>query len=85
MDKLIDIGVIISDSEVTELYKIIPNAWVLLEPVEFGENKKAVKVKILKYNEDKEVLRDFVLDQDDWEGLHALIYFYTGNDGNCKI
>lgn len=82
MDELINTGISISNNEVSELYKKIPNNWVLLEPVEFGEDNKATKVKILKYDKDKEVLRDYILDQDD---LETLIYFYTGSDGTCKI
>lgn len=78
-------GKSISNNEVTELYKIIPDNWVLLEPVEFEEdNNRVTRVKVLKYNKDKEILRDHLLDQDEWEG-DTLIYFYTGHDGTCKI
>ena len=82
VDELIDTGASITNFEVTELYKEIPNTWVLLEPIAFGKENKVTKVKILKYNTNKEVLRNHLLNQDDF---NTLIYFFTGYDGTCNI
>ncbi len=85
LDELINTGKSISDKEVVNLYKIIPGEWVLLEPVEWKENKRAIRLKVLKYNKDKEVIRNEVMENDDWLGLGSLIYFFTGYDGTCKF
>ena len=85
LELIIKSGKGISDDEVAQLYKLIPGEWVLLEPIEWNEKKRATSVKILKYNEDKEILRDYVMENDDLLSMGTLIYFFTGYDGNCKI
>ncbi len=85
IDELVEKGTSISDGEIQELYKIIPGTWALLKPTEWNENKRATRVIILKYHKDKEVIRDEVSENDDWLGFGALIYFFTGYDGTCKI
>ena len=85
IDELIKNGKSVSDKEITQLYKTIPGIWVLLEPAEWNENKRATRLKILKYNEDKDVIRDEVMENDEWLSLGSLIYFFTGFDGTCEI
>ena len=85
VDELIKTKKSISDKEVTELYKTIPGNWVLLEPVEWDENKRATRLKILKYDKEKDVIRNEVMENDNWLGLGSLIYFFTGFDGTCKF
>ena len=85
MEALIRSRASISNDEVADLYKTIPNMWVLLKPIEMGENNRAIKVEILSYNDNKDVLRDQVMENDNWLGLGSLIYFFTGSDGTCNI
>ena len=82
VDELINSGISITNEKVVDLYKQIPNNWVLLEPVEKRADNRITKVKIVKYDKDKEVLRNHLLEQDDFD---TLIYFFTGDDGTCKI
>ncbi len=83
--KSVNTGEVLSNAEVSDLFKKLPGHWVLLLPVEFDENKRPISLKILKYDKDKEVLRDFLMDQEDWDDSESLIYFFTGYDGSCKI
>ena len=85
VDELIKTKKSISDKEVIELYKTIPGNWVLLEPVKWDENKRATRLKILKYDKEKDVIRNEVMENDNWLGLGSLIYFFTGFDGTCKF
>jgi len=78
-------GASVGEKEIIQLYKTIPGEWVLLEPVEWNKNKRATRLKILKYNKDKEEIRNAVMENDDWLGLGSLIFFFTGYDGTCKI
>jgi hypothetical protein len=83
--ELVKTGEILSNAEVTDLYKKIPGHWVLLLPMGYDKKKIANRLKILKFDRDKEILRDFLMDQEDWEDAASLIYFFTGYDGTCKI
>jgi len=85
LDGLINTDKSINNEEVCALYKTIPGEWVLLEPVEWNKNKKATRLKILTYGKDKEVIRNEVMENDEWLNLGSLIYFFTGYDGTCKI
>lgn len=71
--------------EIAELYKALPNHWMLLEPVEKGKNGTTTKVKILNMDKDKDVLRDWLLDRDEWEDSTTLIYFFASTDGTCDF
>jgi hypothetical protein len=75
----------LSDEEISQLYLKVPNVWVLLEPVRYGNDNRAKELIVLEYNKEKDVLRDFVMNMDDWDNASSLIYFYTGDDGTCTI
>ena len=85
LDKILDEKSAISDVQVADLYKKNPGVWVLLEALEKNEKGQATKLKVLKYHENKEVLRAYLLDHDTLEELGTLIYFFTGYDGKCHI
>lgn len=85
IDELVKNGKSVSDEEITQLYKMIPGNWVLLEPTEWNENNIATRLRILKYNKNKDAIRDEVMENDEWLSLGSLIYFFTGFDGTCKI
>ena len=85
IDDLIRNGKEISNEEVAELYLVIPDVWVLLEPKEFDQSRHAIKLKVLKYDKEKEALRNYVMENDELLGSGSLIYFFSGHDGTCKI
>ena len=75
----------LSEEEVTQLYLKDPGVWVILEIMEKNSAGKAVKLRPVQYAANKEVLRNFLLDMEDWEDGEKLIYFFTGFDGTCEI
>ena len=85
IDDLIRNETIISDEDVAQMYRSIPDVWVLLEPEERNENNYATKVKVLNYNKEKNALRNYVMENDELLGSGSLIYFFTGHDGTCRI
>lgn len=75
----------ITDKEVADLYLRNPDVWVLLEALEKDKNAHAIKLKVVNYNKEKEVLRAYILDHDELDKMGTLIYFFTGHDGTCKF
>ena len=78
-------GTVLSDAEVAELYHKDPGVWVLLEILKKDEKGRAVLLRSVRFSQNKEELRNFVLNKDEWGDEERLMYFFTGFDGTCEI
>ncbi|HEY5691494.1 MAG TPA: hypothetical protein VIS49_08565 [Cyclobacteriaceae bacterium] len=71
-------------SEVAFFYKDYPSYWFLLEVLDKDENGKAVLMRVIDYNKNKDVLRDYLLDE--LSGTNSqYIFVYAYPDGKCDL
>ncbi len=75
---------IVTASEVAGFYKQYPGFWFLLEVLRTSENGKAELMKLLKYDKQKEVLRDYLLEVET-DMSRKFIFVYASPDGKCEI
>jgi len=75
----------INAAEVAQLYREIPHQWMLLEVIS-TKNGKAEWFYLLKYAKEKEVLYDYLMDEDEnWDWSKKYIFVYADPDDVCEI
>ena len=78
------LGKIVTANEVTEFYKQYPGFWFLLEVLEISKDGKAELMRVVSYNKNKDVLREYILEESvDMNSKY--IFVYASPDGNCEI
>ncbi len=77
-------GEIVTATEVARFYRQYPGFWFLLEVLKLNDLKKAAVLRVVKYDKDKEVLREYLLDE--LTDLNSkYIFVYADPDGKCEI
>lgn len=78
------IGKTVNASQVASFYKEYPKYWFLLEVLGRGKDGKAEVMKVITYDFEKDVLREFLLDSlPDANGQY--IFVYADPDGKCDL
>ncbi|MBI4456626.1 MAG: hypothetical protein HY644_12100 [Acidobacteria bacterium] len=75
----------ISLQELARLYQSLAGEWLLLEVVDDGEEKRPAKFRLHAHHVEKDRLRDYMLENDDW-GWHRKYLFVLADPGKpCDI
>ena len=77
-------GKIVTAAEVAEFYKQYPGFWFLLEVLEISKDGKAERMRVVRYNKNKDVLREYILEESvDMNSKY--IFVFASPDGRCEI
>ena len=76
-------GKIVDAAEASQLYKTYPAKWFLMKVLGKGANGKATLLEIIEYHEDKDVLRDLLLDLD--VENYRFIFMWADPEGKCDL
>lgn len=77
-------GIVMTVDEVQTLYLESPYEWFLLEVVDRNEKGRAKTIRIVNHHPDKEVLREYIL-EDDQAGNKKYIFFFSDPDLPCEL
>ena len=77
-------GRILSDEEVQNLYLEKAKEWFLLEVVETNEKGRAKTLRIVSHNPEKDVLREYILEDEQAENKRYIFYF-SNPDLPCEL
>lgn len=69
------IGRTVTAEEVQNLHLEKANEWFLLEVIEADEQGRARTLRVVKHSPDKDVLREYILEDDKGEGKKYIFYF----------
>ncbi|MDH5381904.1 MAG: hypothetical protein OEW75_13685 [Cyclobacteriaceae bacterium] len=73
----------LSAEEAANLYKEYPGQWFLFRVLETDQSGKARLIGVVGHNKEKNILRDILLDMDDWE--HRYIFMWADPGGKCDL
>lgn len=74
----------VTADEVAEFYKSYPTYWFLLEVLKTDDFGKAISMRVMDYNKNKDVLRELLLEEPS-EANSKYIFVYADPDGKCKL
>jgi hypothetical protein len=72
-------------NEMARLYAKKPGEWLLVQVLERDVNGKAQKLKLLHHAKEKENLREFLLDKEDWTLNSDIVFVYSDPDKICEL
>jgi len=76
-------GMVVTANQVATFYKSYPGIWFLLEVI-VEKNKKAELLRVVGYDKNKDVLREYLLDEK--VDIHRkYIFVFASPDGKCEI
>jgi hypothetical protein len=71
--------------EMAQLYAHKPREWLLLQVIERDRSGRATKLRLLYHAKDKDKLREYLLDKEDWTLNSDIIYVYSDPDKACDL
>jgi len=77
-------GNIVTAQKVAEFYKQYPGFWFLLEVLKMDGEGKAILMRVVSYNSNKDVLREHLLEESA-DMNRKYIFVYASPDGKCDI
>ena len=78
-----DQNIRINAEEASKLYLEYPSYWFLLKVLEKDSAGKATRMEIIGKHQNKDVLRDILLDMD--VGNHNYIFMWADPEGKCEL
>ena len=76
---------VINAKEVAKLYNDKPHEWLLLEVLKTSENNRAELFKLLANSKNKEDLREYVMEDKNWNSTRKYILVYADPEKVCKV
>lgn len=78
------ISEIVTARQVAEFYKQYPGFWFLLEVLKTSNDGKAELMRVARYDQNKEVLREYLMEeQTDINGKYIFVFAHP--DGKCEL
>ena len=72
--------------EMAKLISSKPNVWFLLEVLETNESGRAERMKLLKFDKNKDRLYDFLMDDlEDWSWNKKIIFVFSDPSKKCDL
>ena len=62
-----------------------PESWFLLEILEEDDYGKAKALKILQHSAEKEILYDYLMEDESWDWNKKYIFVYSDPDKKCEL
>ena len=78
-------GKVYTAKEMGQLYATLPGEWLLLEVLERDSYGKALRLKLLHHAKEKEILREFLLEKQDWNLSSDIRFVYSDPDKMCDL
>jgi len=72
-------------TEMAALYHQLPGNWLLLEVLETDAKGQALKLKLINYSNDKDSLRDYLMEDADWNWNKKYIFVLADPNKPCEL
>lgn len=75
-----------SDVEMRKVYAALPHQWLLMEVLERDEHGRASKLRLIRWDADKDALFDWLMDEDvDWDWDKDYIVVWSDPEKECPL
>lgn len=71
--------------DLAQLYQDLAGEWLLLEILEGAEKKLPAKFRLHAHHRDKDKLREFMMEHDDWNWEKKFLFVQADPEKPCEI